>query len=103
AEFRGLAARAEAQGLEIPSYPALDAQGSDGPRKISAAWLVEHSGFGKGFGEGEAGISSKHALALINRGHARARDIMELKDAIQRGVESAWGIVLEPEPVFVGF
>jgi UDP-N-acetylmuramate dehydrogenase len=102
-QFHGLAARAEAQGLEIPSYPALDAQGSDGPRKISAAWLVEHSGFGKGFGEGEAGISSKHALALINRGHARARDIMELKDAIQRGVESAWGIVLEPEPVFVGF
>ena len=49
----------------MPSYPALDAQ-----RKVSAAWLVEHSGFAKGFTMGAAGISSKHALALINRGSA---------------------------------
>jgi len=98
AQFKDLAERAAAKGLEIPSYPALDAQ-----RKVSAAWLVEHSGFSKGYTLGPAGISHKHALALINRGDAKASDIVGLKDAIQRGVQQAWGILLEPEPVFVGF
>ena len=98
AQFLDLSARAQSQGLEIPHYPALEAQ-----HKVSAAWLVEHSGFAKGFRLGRAGISSKHALALINPGDAQASDIVELKDAIQRGVERAWGIRLEPEPVFIGF
>ena len=98
-QFRELAVRADARGLTIPSYPALEAQ-----HKVSAAWLVEHSGFEKGFRMGRAAISSKHALALINPGsasgnapgEARAADIIELKDAIQQGVESAWGIRLDP-------
>ncbi|MGD0468534.1 MAG: UDP-N-acetylmuramate dehydrogenase [Terriglobales bacterium] len=98
AHFKDLAARAESKGLEIPSYPALDAQ-----KKVPAAWLVEHSGFSKGYAMGAAGISHKHALALINRGDAKASDIVGLKDEIQRGVQEAWGILLEPEPVFVGF
>jgi len=98
AQFKDLAERAESKGLEIPSYPALDAQ-----RKVSAAWLVEHSGFSKGYALGPARISSKHALALINRGDAKASDIVRLKDEIQHGVQEAWGILLEPEPVFVGF
>ncbi len=98
AQFQELAARAASKGLEIPSYPALDAQ-----KKVSAAWLVEHAGFSKGYAAGAAGISHKHALALINRGDAKASDIVELKDEIQRGVQEAWGILLEPEPVFVGF
>ena len=98
AQFKELAARAASKALEIPSYPALDAQ-----KKVSAAWLVEHAGFSKGYAAGAAGISHKHALALINRGNARATDIVELKDEIQRGVQEAWGILLEPEPVFVGF
>ena len=98
AQFQELAARAASKGLEIPSYPALDAQ-----KKVSAAWLVEHAGFSKGYAAGAAGISHKHALALINRGNAKATDIVELKDEIQRCVQEAWGIVLEPEPVFVGF
>jgi UDP-N-acetylmuramate dehydrogenase len=98
AQFKDLAGRAESKGLEIPSYPALDAQ-----RRVSAAWLVEHSGFSKGYGEGAAGISQKHALALINRGDAKASDIVELKDEIQHGVQEAWEILLDPEPVFVGF
>src|ERR1700674_457639 len=98
AQFKDLAERAESKGLEIPSYPALDAQ-----RKVSAAWLVERSGFPKGYTAGAAGISRKHALALINRGGAKASDIIGLKDEIQRGVQAAWGILLEPEPVFVGF
>src|SRR5882672_927183 len=98
AEFHDLARRAESKGFNIPSYPALDAQ-----RKVSAAWLVEHSGFAKGFTLGAAGISRKHALALINTGSASAADIVRLKETIQRGVEQAWRILLEPEPVFVGF
>jgi UDP-N-acetylmuramate dehydrogenase len=98
AQFKDLAERAESKGLEIPSYPALDAQ-----RKVSAAWLVEHSGFSKGYALGPAGISHKHALALINRGDAKASDVVGLKDEIQHGVQEAWGIQLEPEPVFVGF
>jgi UDP-N-acetylmuramate dehydrogenase len=98
AQFKDLAERAASKGLEIPSYPALDAQ-----RKVSAAWLVEHSGFSKGYAVGAAGISHKHALALINRGDAKASDIVGLKDEIQHGVQEAWGILLEPEPVFVGF
>jgi UDP-N-acetylmuramate dehydrogenase len=98
AQFNDLAERAQSKGLEIPSYPALDAQ-----RKVSAAWLVEHSGFAKGYGLGAVGISHKHALALINRGDAKASDIVGLKDEIQHGVQKTWGIPLEPEPVFVGF
>src|SRR3981081_1032157 len=98
AQFKDPAERAESKGLEIPSYPALDAQ-----RKVSAAWLVEHSGFSKGYALGPARISNKHALALINRGDAKASDIVRLKDEIQHGVQEAWGILLEPEPVFVGF
>ncbi|MFY9558933.1 MAG: UDP-N-acetylmuramate dehydrogenase [Terriglobales bacterium] len=98
AQVSDLARRASAKGLKIPSYPALDAQ-----HKVSAAWLVEHSGFAKGFTLGAAGISQKHALALINKGAASAADIVRLEKMIQQGVEEAWGIVLEQEPVLVGF
>jgi UDP-N-acetylmuramate dehydrogenase len=98
ARFKNLAERAVSKTLEVPSYPALDAQ-----HKVAAAWLVEHSGFSKGYTAGAVGISNKHALALINRGSAKASDIVGLKDAIQHGVQEAWGILLEPEPVFVGF
>jgi UDP-N-acetylmuramate dehydrogenase len=98
-QFSELAARADSKGLEIPSYPALATQ-----RKVSAAWLVEHSGFSKGYSAaGPAGISHKHALALVNRGDAKATDILALKNEIQLRVQEAWGILLEPEPVFVGF
>ena len=98
AQFRELAARAEAKGLQVPSYPALDAM-----KKVSAAWLVEHSGFTKGYGSGSVGISRKHALAIVNRGEATAADVQALKEQIQQRVEDIWGIHLEPEPVFVGF
>ncbi len=96
--FEELNRRAAARGLQIPRYPALEAL-----RKVSAAWLVEHSGFSKGYGAGPVGISRKHALALVNRGGARATDILILKEQIQLRVEEIWGIRLEPEPVFVGF
>jgi len=103
AQFKDLAERAASKELEIPSYPAARSQDKDAQRKVSAAWLVEHAGFSKGYAMGAASISHKHALALINRGDAHASDIVALKDEIQRGVQAAWGILLEPEPVFVGF
>ena len=90
--------RAAAKKLTIPSYPALEKS-----RKVSAAWLVEHSGFARGYGFGHAGISSKHALALVNRGGATAAEILALKDQIQQRVEEIWGVRLETEPVMVGF
>src|SRR5215467_525424 len=79
--------RAAAKGLRIPSYPALDAQ-----RKVSAAWLVEHSGFQKGYALGRVGISRKHALAIVNRGGATAAEVLALKEQIQSRVEEIWGI-----------
>jgi UDP-N-acetylmuramate dehydrogenase len=78
----------------IPNWPARD-----GLVKLPAAWLLEQAGFHKGFAMGEAGISSRHTLALINRGHATAADILRLRDAIQQEVESRFGIHLEQEPV----
>ena len=98
AQYEDLNRRAAAKGLQVPSYPALDAQ-----RKVSAAWLVEHSGFSKGYRSGRAGISRKHALAIVNRGEATAADIVDLKDHIQQRVEELWNLHLEAEPVFVGF
>ena len=70
--------------------------------KIPAAWLVEQAGFHKGFAMGAAGISSKHTLAIVNRGGATARDIVALRDAIVIAVEAKFGIHLEQEPVWVG-
>lgn len=71
--------------------------------KIPAAWLIENSGFGKGFSLGNAGISTKHTLALINRGGASSEDMLRLKAEIQKRVKEEFGIELQPEPVFVGF
>src|SRR5882762_4505558 len=96
-QFDALTQLATTKGFEIPSYPALESQ-----RKVSAAWLVEHSGFSKGFDSGRVGLSRKHALAIVNRGEATAADILGLKEHIQDRVEEIWGIRLEPEPVFVG-
>ena len=70
--------------------------------KIPAAWLVEQAGFRKGFALGAAGISSRHTLALVNRGGATAREILALRDQIVAAVEARFGIRLEPEPVWVG-
>jgi UDP-N-acetylmuramate dehydrogenase len=98
AQYQELEQRAAERGLRVPSYPALSAQ-----RKVSAAWLVENAGFVKGYQLGRAGISSKHALALVNRGGASAAEIMALKDQVQEKVEAVWNVRLEPEPVLVGF
>ncbi|MEP6643390.1 MAG: UDP-N-acetylmuramate dehydrogenase [Acidobacteriaceae bacterium] len=97
-QYADLTQRAALRNMQVPSYPALDAQ-----RKVSAAWLVEHSGFSKGYNGGSVGISRKHALAIVNRGSATANDVLALKEQIQHRVEEIWGIRLEAEPVFVGF
>jgi len=97
-QYRELIERAAARGLQVPSYPALDAQ-----KKISAAWLVERSGYSKGYSSGPVGISRKHALAIVNRGRATAADVLALKEHIQDRVQEIWGIRLEPEPVLLGF
>ena len=97
-QYEELMRRAAQRNLQVPGYPALWQQ-----HKVSAAWLVENSGFRKGYVRGNAGISSKHALALINRGGATSSEIVELRNEIQSKVNQAWGIRLEPEPVFVGF
>lgn len=74
----------------------------DGTVKLSAAWLIDHAGFKKGYpGHGAATLSTKHTLALTNRGAATAADIKALAEDIQRGVEQAFGVHLEPEPVWV--
>lgn len=67
--------------------------------KLSAAWLLEASGFRKGFALGRAGLSTKHALALTNRGGATAAEVMALRDHLRAGVEAAFGVRLEQEPV----
>lgn len=87
---------AEAAG-PVPSYPA-----GEGQVKLPAAWLVEHAGFSKGYRLGRAGISSRHTLALINRGGATADDVLALADAIRAGVRAKFGISLEMEPVVLG-
>ena len=79
---------------EVPHWPA-----AEGMVKLPAAWLLERAGFTKGFALGQAGISSRHTLALINRGHATAADIFALRDRIFSEVYSRFGIRLEQEPV----
>jgi len=98
AQHEELKKRAEAKNLTVPSYPALEKS-----KKVSAAWLVEHSGFARGYGFGHVGISSKHSLAIVNRGDATAAEVIALKDQIQHRVEEIWGVRLEPEPVIIGF
>lgn len=82
----------------VPSFPV-----DDDRSKIPAAWLIDKAGFEKGFRLGNAGISDNHTLAIVNRGHATAADVIQLKGKIQDGVQATFGIRLQPEPVFVGF
>ena len=80
----------------IPAYPARE-----GEVKLSAAWLIERAGYQKGFSLGNAGISSRHTLALINRGGASAAEVVALRDKVTDTIDSRFGIRLEPEPVWL--
>lgn len=71
--------------------------------KVPAAWLIERAGFPKGHSDGRVGISTKHPLALVNRGGATARDMLRLASRIKREVAERFGVSLRPEPIFVGF
>ena len=85
-------------GSEPPAFP-LD----DGTVKTSAAWLIERAGFGRGHGDpATIAISTKHTLALTNRGAGTTAELVALARAIAGEVERRFGVRLEPEPVFVG-
>lgn len=88
--------RAESD-VPVPHYPA------DAGVKLAAGWLVERAGFGKGFpGRGPCRLSTKHALALTNRGGATTADVLALARTVRDGVRAAFGVTLVPEPVLVG-
>jgi len=78
----------------------------DGRTKVPAAWLIDRAGFGKGFGAGlgagRAQVSSKHSLALTNRGGASTDELLTLARTIRDGVRDALGVELINEPVIVG-
>ena len=81
----------------IPHYPAPDGV------KLAAGWMVEQAGFGRGFpGHGSCRLSTKHALALTNRGGATTADVLALARTVRDGVQAAFGVMLVPEPVLVG-
>ncbi|MFE0424239.1 UDP-N-acetylmuramate dehydrogenase [Streptomyces sp. NPDC058953] len=80
-----------------PAYPA-----GEGRTKTSAAWLIDKAGFTKGYGDGPARISTKHTLALTNRGEATTEDLLALAREVVAGVRDAFGVTLVNEPVTVG-
>ena len=94
---------AEESGKAPPTYPAGSGAPNPDSVKIPAAWLIEQAGFAKGFTLGAAAISTKHTLAIVNRGGATAREILALADKIVSVVEARFGIRLEMEPELVGF
>jgi UDP-N-acetylmuramate dehydrogenase len=89
-----LADRLRSEHPTLPHWPAAE------NRKLSAAWLIETCGF-KGLREGDAGVSSQHALVLVNHGHATGTQIWELATRIQQTVSSRFDVALEPEPVVI--
>ena len=94
-EFDRLAARA---GAPPPRY-----EEPDGRVKTSAAWLVERAGYARGYGDAQTiAVSSKHTLALTNRGAGTATQLLALAREIARGVKDQFGVDLVPEPVLVG-
>ncbi|NKX53516.1 UDP-N-acetylmuramate dehydrogenase [Arthrobacter mobilis] len=104
-------AKADALPADAPRWPA------GAQVKLSAAWLIDRAGFGKGFGlagtangavdgfavaGGRASLSTKHTLAITNRGNAAAADILAIARTVRDGVEAAFGIRLHPEPLLIG-
>ncbi|MYV45864.1 UDP-N-acetylmuramate dehydrogenase [Streptomyces sp. SID2888] len=97
AAFRARARERLGEEAQPPAYPA-----GDGHTKTSAAWLIDRAGFTKGYGTGPARISTKHTLALTNRGDATTEDLLALAREVVAGVREAFGITLVNEPVTVG-
>lgn len=88
---------AESLPADAPRFPQ-----PDGSVKLSAAWLIDHAGFGKGYGDGPARLSSKHPLALTNADAASADDLLALAREVRSGVQTAYGVELVCEPVLIG-
>ena len=86
-------------GSEVPGWPVAATPLAPARTKLSAAWLIEHSGMGKGYGEGRVGLSAKHTLALVNRGGATAAEVLAFARHVQERVAAASGIRLQQEPV----
>lgn len=84
----------------MPCYPVAGEE----TVKLSAAWLIERAGFPKGYpgGDAPATLSTKHTLALTNRGSAKTADVVALARTIRDGVREKFGVVLVPEPVWIG-
>jgi UDP-N-acetylmuramate dehydrogenase len=82
----------------IPHWPQ-----PDGTVKLSAAWLMERAGLQRGMAHGNVGLSSKHVLALVNRGGATSAEVCQFARFVQETVSEKWSVDLSPEPVFVGF
>ncbi|HUK88942.1 MAG TPA: UDP-N-acetylmuramate dehydrogenase [Blastocatellia bacterium] len=101
AELKKIQSRAQAAGVDLSGMPVFSQGG--GLFKLSAAWFIERAGFNRGHARGKAAISSKHSLAITNRGGAAARDIVGLAEEIKSNVFDRFGIELIPEPVLVGF
>ncbi|HEY8728225.1 MAG TPA: UDP-N-acetylmuramate dehydrogenase, partial [Acidothermaceae bacterium] len=80
-----------------PQWPAVD-----GLLKTSAAWLIEQAGFGRGYTVGRVGLSTKHTLALVNRGGASTSELIDFARVIRAGVHDRFGITLDVEPALVG-
>ena len=98
-KFAKISEEAKKSGIEnVPNFAF-----EDDLVKIPAAWLIEQSGFHRGFKLGNAGLSTKHTLAIVNLDGAAAQDILKLKGKIQTAVKKKFQIELKPEPVFVGF
>jgi UDP-N-acetylmuramate dehydrogenase len=83
-------------GLDAPHWP-----GDDGTVKIPAAWLIENAGFPKGFAGAGVAISSKHTLALTNRGTGTTEALLSLARTVRDGVRDRFGVELHPEPVLI--
>ena len=98
-ELDAVLRRAREAGIAEAGVPRFAAAGGV---KLSAGWLIEQAGFAKGHRHGNVGLSSKHALAVVNRGGGTAREVRELVAAIREGVESRFGVRLQPEPNLVG-
>ncbi len=87
----------QGESIHAPAWPE-----ADGRVKTSAAWLIERAGFHRGYGEGRAGVSRKHTLALVNRGGATTAELVALARELRDGVQAAFGVTLHPEPTLVG-
>jgi UDP-N-acetylmuramate dehydrogenase len=102
ADFERLIARVAEAGVlrageTMPRFAA-----GEGRWKASAGWLIERAGFVKGFGDGRVGVSTKHALALVNRGGATTNELLALARTIRDGVYARFGVTLTAEPVMIG-